>query len=108
MTAMFADFKDYCLTSGLIENSHRLMRAVSTVNSFDICRRYKLYFAPSARGYSPHGFLGFYRDKAIRAVGDVSKVVEVQLNSSGDLEFASTQPVDAEEKSRIEDAIVAA
>lgn len=108
MTAMFADFKEYCLTSGLIENSHRLMRAVPTGNSFAICRRYKLYYAPSSRGYAAHGFIGFYTSKAVRAVGDVSKVVEVQLSPSGDLEFASTEPVDAEERSRIEDAIVAA
>ncbi|QHA93126.1 hypothetical protein [Bacillus sp. N1-1] len=44
--------------------------------------KYKLYFHPRNRGYQNTKYIGLYRDKAIRAIGKVTGIIDVKYNEN--------------------------
>lgn len=66
-----------------------LMMAVPVGTTFDENFELCLYYAPVHRGYQKHQFIGLYTRKSVRAIGEIDKIVAVDLRGS-DLTFHTT------------------
>jgi len=73
------DYQSFCYEFGLIPVEHRIMRVVPTGNSFDINMQYGVYYDPAHRGYSPHKFIGLYKEKSIRGIMEVEGVFDLDF-----------------------------
>ena len=95
MTSLVQDYEEYCWDAGLVDRSPFVMRIVPCGNSLEINRRHGIYFHPSDRGYSSHGFTGIYKHKCVQAVWENESVFDVTL-VDGELkkEFVSGRNTD--------------
>jgi hypothetical protein len=50
-------------------------------DSFEANCRFRLYYCPATRDHRESRFLGIYRDKAVRAVGEIVKVVPCAVDT---------------------------
>ncbi|PTH22474.1 hypothetical protein BU608_10970, partial [Staphylococcus auricularis] len=67
-------------------------------SSFDDNIKHNIYFHPAEkRGYSfkPIEYIGLYKDKAIKAIGKVDKVIVTEINE-GSLSLKTVYPVGTE------------
>lgn len=102
------DYKECCSHEGLIKNKDRWMRAVPVGKSFDDNLKYSLYHDPVTRGFSDHGFIGLYKEKAICAVGKIVNIIKAEKVNGKLVVSDSTSPVTAEQKQNILNSIDAA
>lgn len=89
------------------EDADRMM-VVSVGDTFDENCHLRLYYAPSARGYRGHEFLGLYTRKAVRAVGEIEDVITADLRDGRLVVHASRSGVgklSPEQESRIRTAM---
>ncbi|SIS41553.1 hypothetical protein [Salimicrobium flavidum] len=84
MTTLIEDYENFCNETGLIDNNENRVRVVLTGKTFAENMKYKLYFHPKNRGYQNAKYIGLYQDKAIRAIGEVSGIVDLQYDESND------------------------
>jgi hypothetical protein len=98
---VLADYEEYCFESGLIDDSENWMRAVTCGLSYEENFKYDLYYDPSGRGYSKHGYIGVYYSKAIRGVGKVVNVVTVDMVGKDLKVLAADNEVTDDQKKRI-------
>jgi len=77
---LLSDYQDFCISSDLIPQHHFKMRAIVSGMSFDENIAHGIYYAPMSRNYSKHGYIGLYRDKSIRAIGKLTKVVQADYD----------------------------
>ena len=56
------------------------MRIVPCGQSFDINKRYGIYFHPSDRGYTLHQYVGIYKNKAVRVIWEIDSVFDISYN----------------------------
>ena len=94
-------FYDYCSSSNLIKD---LFRIVPCGKSFDLNKKYHLYFQPVDRGYSNHKFIGIYQNKEVKYIGKISKIVYAELLENKDLttkNISGKEEISKEEKERI-------
>ena len=74
------------------------MRMCLSGSSFDDNLKHNIYFHPAEkRGYSfkPIEYIGLYKDKAIKAIGKVDKVIVTEINESS-LSLKTVYPVGTE------------
>jgi len=95
------DYIECCSHEGLLSNKDRLMRAVTVGKTYDDNIKYKLYYDPANRGYSEHGFLALYKNKAIKAVGKIINVVEADEVNGQLIVKSSTIDLTTEQKNNI-------
>jgi hypothetical protein len=74
------DYRDYCASENLLSNHEAVMRAITSGGSFPDNMEYGIYYDPISRGYSPHNYIGLYNKKSVRAIGELSKVVQAQFD----------------------------
>lgn len=100
------DFKNYCLDEGLIPESYKWMRAIVTGTSLEQNLDLNLYYDMASRGYTEHGYIGLYKEKSIRAIGKLIKIIVAEMKD-GQLhcKAESGDSVTEEEKDRIRRAI---
>jgi hypothetical protein len=67
---------DYCSHEGYLPRTEYVMRAVPVSNTFDDNLELALYTDNADRGFSGHRFIALYKDRAIRAVGEIVKIVK--------------------------------
>ena len=95
------DFYYYCSSMDLIKN---VFRIVPCNKSFELNKKYRLYFQPESRGYSNHQFTGIYTAKEVKYIGRVNKVFLAELTKEGKLITEKTSgegEITAEEENRI-------
>ena len=95
------DFYYYCSSMNLIKN---VFRIVPCNKSFELNKKYRLYFQPESRGYSNHQFTGIYTAKEVKYIGRVNKVFLAELTKEGKLITEKTSgegEITAEEENRI-------
>ena len=100
------DYKDYCFEQKLIPDDKNWMKAVAVGDTFNDNMQYGYYFDTATRGYSKHGYIGLYREKSVRAIGKIKKVLLADMKD-GKLNIAieNGKPLTEEEQSAIEYAI---
>ena len=79
---MLDDFREYCLSASLLPRQQYEMRAVLSGDSFSQNMTHNIYYCPASRGYSPHQYIGLYKDKAIKGVGVLQKVIFADVDPS--------------------------
>ncbi|MFC2949210.1 hypothetical protein [Virgibacillus sediminis] len=84
MAALIEDYENFCNDTGLIDNNDNKVRVVLTGKTFAENVKYKLYFHPMKRGYQNAKYIGLYQDKAIRAIGEISGIVDMQYDEESD------------------------
>lgn len=72
------DYKEFCSNNGLLENSHNKMYAFTTKDSKEINLKYNLYYRP-IQNYESFDYIGLYYDKKVEYIGEVEKVVVVDI-----------------------------
>ena len=95
------DFYYYCGSMGLIKN---VFRIVPCNKSFELNKKYHLYFQPESRGYSNHQFTGIYATKEVKYIGKVNKVFLAELTEEGTLitkKISGNGEITSEEENRI-------
>jgi hypothetical protein len=99
------DYRESCSHEGLLSNRDQMLRAVTVGKTFEDNLKYKLYYDPATRGYSEHGYLGLYKDKAIRAVGKIITIVEADEVNGQLIIKSQTAMTTSEQEKNILDAI---
>ena len=95
------DFYYYCISMNLIKN---ILRIVPCNKSFELNKKYRLYFQPESRGYSNHQFTGIYTAKEVKYIGKVNKVFLAELTKEGKLiteKISGKGEITTEEENRI-------
>ena len=95
------DFYYYCISMNLIKN---ILRIVPCNKSFELNKKYRLYFQPESRGYSNHQFTGIYTAKEVKYIGKVNKVFLAELTEEGKLtteKISGEGEITTEEENRI-------
>ena len=95
------DFYYYCISMNLIKN---ILRIVPCNKSFELNKKYHLYFQPESRGYSNHQFTGIYTAKEVKYIGKVNKVFLAELTKEGKLiteKISGNGEITSEEENRI-------
>ena len=95
------DFYYYCISMNLIKN---ILRIVPCNKSFELNKKYHLYFQPESRGYSNHQFTGIYTAKEVKYIGKVNKVFLAELTKEGKLiteKISGNEEITSEEENRI-------
>ena len=85
----------------LIKN---ILRIVPCNKSFELNKKYRLYFQPEFRGYSNHQFTGIYTAKEVKYIGKVNKVFLAELTKEGTLitkKISGNGEITSEEENRI-------
>ncbi len=96
------DYEDYCYNDNLINNNESRIRLVTCGASGDENLKFDIYFAPSERGYSEHNYIGLYSNKRIFAIGEISNIIEADLQKDNTLKIISNlKEVTPEEEERI-------
>jgi hypothetical protein len=78
---MLDDFAEYCRNDGLLPRQRFEMRAVLSGDSFSQNMTHNIYYCPASRGYSPHNYIGLYKNKSIKGVGVLQKVIFANVDS---------------------------
>ena len=85
----------------LIKN---ILRIVPCNKSFELNKKYRLYFQPEFRGYSNHQFTGIYTAKEVKYIGKVNKVFLAELTKEEKLiteKISGNGEITNEEENRI-------
>lgn len=75
MIDIIDDFEKYAYSSNLLPDDWKTMRMVLVGTTFDENIDNKLYYHGLERGYSPHKYIGLYKDKSIQAIGEIEAIV---------------------------------
>lgn len=104
--AVLEDYKKYCFDSHLIPDGYKWMRAIVVGTTLQDNLDLKLYYDKSERGYSEHGYIGLYKDKAVKAVGKLEKTI-LAVQRNGEIVFVPENgaSISQDEKNRIQEAI---
>lgn len=84
MMALIDDYEKFCNETGIIDNKDHKVRVVLTGKTFAENLKYRLYFHPQDRGYQNTKYIGLYQNKAIRAIGEISAIVDVRYDENSE------------------------
>lgn len=88
MQDVLDDYCEYCRNDGLIyvSDAWKKMRMQLAGTTFDFNIAENVYYDNIERGFSPHDYLGLYKQKSIRAVGKLEAVITAVL-IDGELKY---------------------
>jgi hypothetical protein len=72
---MLNDYREFCAAQGLLPRHKFMMRAITSSGSFKQNMQFNIYYDAASRGFAPHNYIGLYRDKSVKAIGVLKKVV---------------------------------
>lgn len=75
MIDIIDDFEKYAYSSDLLPDDWKTMRMVLVGTTFEDNKDYNLYYHGLDRGYSPHKYIGLYKEKSIKAIGEIEAIV---------------------------------
>ncbi|GJN65035.1 hypothetical protein [Faecalibacterium gallinarum] len=109
MQEVLEDYLNYCYHDGLIPVSDgwKFMRVQLAGTTFDFNVRENLYYDNIERGFRAHRYLGLYKNKSVRAVGEVIAIITGVKDQNGALTYQVEQgELTEERKKAIERAIL--
>lgn len=80
MKDLINDYEAFCYESELIDNADTKIRVVLTGQTLEQNLKYNIYYNPSDRGYQNTKYLGLYKDKTVKAIGELSCIADVQYD----------------------------
>lgn len=84
MKELIQDYENFCLETGLIDNTDTKMRVILSGTTYNQNMKNNVYYAPSERGYQNYRYLGLYKDKAVRGIGEVISSADVRYSFDTD------------------------
>ncbi len=97
------EYKEYCEMEGLIDYSEDTLMVRSTTDTFDFNFKYGIYYDNNK--YTPLGFryLGLYKDKSVKAIGKIVKIVEAHDEGNGTIVYGDLygDPLTDEDKHKV-------
>ncbi|TMN21562.1 hypothetical protein FH966_01290 [Lentibacillus cibarius] len=78
MQGLIVDYESFCNESNLIDNSDSKIRVVLTSKTLEQNLKHNVYYNPADRGYQNTRYLGLYKNKAVRAIGEITCIVDAQ------------------------------
>ena len=112
MKEIVEDYFDYCYSDGLItiSDKYKYLRSQLASATFDFNFNNNIYYDSISRGFRPHKYLGLYKEKSVRAIGEITMIITAE-KINGEYIFNSetenkevTQKQKAEIFNAIEDA----
>lgn len=82
MSALVADYVEYCNDANLFDQAKYLMRILPCGVSIDINKKYGIYFTASDRGYTKHSYIGIYADKTVQSIWKIDSVFDVEFDGT--------------------------
>lgn len=107
LLAVWEDFREYCYEDGLLNDSHKYMRAIAASTTLKDNIELNLYYCGIGRNVSEHGYIGLYSNKSVRAIGKLYKTAVSKIEN-GCIRFESedkNSPLTAEELERLNLAV---
>lgn len=80
MNGLINDYRSFCEESNLIDNSEHRIRVVLTGQTISQNLLHNVYYNPSNRGYQNTKYLGLYKNKTIRAIGEIVTIYDAKFN----------------------------
>lgn len=84
MKELIEDFEAFCSETGLIDNAETKMRVILAGNTYEQNMENSIYYATCERGYQKYKYLGLYKDKAVRGIGEVIGSADILYDFSKD------------------------
>jgi len=103
---MLDDYAEFCSGENLLAKSDSELLVVGCSQSLPDNLKLRLYYDPK-RSHRPAKYIGFYKDKAVRAIGTLDKIVRVD-RSGKELNVLEGGPLTVEQEERIQKAMDAA
>lgn len=82
MSALVADYIEYCNDANLFDQAKYLMRILPCGVSIDINKKYGIYFTTSDRGYTRHSYIGIYANKTVQSIWKIDSVFDVEFDGT--------------------------
>ena len=86
--SVLEDYKNYCSEERLIPDDDKWMRAIAAGTTIEENMQFNMYYDHASHGYSPHGYIGLYKDKKVQAIGKLVKTVLAEYKNE-EFEFIS-------------------
>ena len=102
------EYEQYCEEEGLLPRVDHMMRVVSCGISFDENILFNLYYDPAHRAYRNHKYLGLYKSKSIKAIGEIENIIYANKTGNNLNITNYTQPVSESQRNRISEVISSA
>ena len=99
------DYLQYCDDEGLLPRVDHTMRAVTCGITLEENLQFNLYYDPADRTYRNHRFVGLYKNKSIRGIGEVENIIQADMIANRLKIINSTEQVTADQIRRITDVI---
>lgn len=92
MKMMVEDFYIFCADQKLLTPTG-VLRIVPCGMSLDLNRKHLCYSHPADRGYSPHDYVGLYKNKSVQLIGKVTTIVDARIidGTVGTIEYKGIQ-----------------
>lgn len=89
MQDILDDYIECCIEDKLIANydSWKILRVQLANATFDFNIREDLYFDNIDRKFRKHKYLGLYKEKSVKAIGEVTTIVTAVKDENGDIVF---------------------
>lgn len=93
MQDVLEDYLNYCYHDHLISVSDywKFMRVQLAGTTFDFNVRENLYYDSIERGFRAHRYLGLYKNKSVRAIGEIIAIITGTRQENGELEYCVEQ-----------------
>lgn len=101
MIAVIDDFEQFCSDEKLLPRDRFRMLMASCKYSFESNLKHRLYYCPESQNGPKPAFLGIYKDKSVRAIGRIEKLVTCGRIDLDCGKVQSDLTVTGEEKKRI-------
>ena len=107
MQDVLNDFLDYCNDDNLIKSadSWKRMRMQLASATFEFNFSNDLYYNDYNRKFSPHNYLGLYKNKSVRAIGKINTIISRIISEEGVEYKSELGEITEERKQLIDEAI---
>lgn len=84
MQDVLSDYLNYCYTDGLIpvSDSWKYMRMQLAGATIDFNMKHHLYYDNADRNFRAHDYLGLYKGKSVRGIGQVIAIITAEFKSN--------------------------
>lgn len=97
--------KDTMLEIDSNDNGNSSLKMVLAGKSFDANISCNLYYHQDWRSFRDHKYVGLYKGKAIRAIGEIENIIYANIDTNGNITINNaTNTVTEDQKSRIKNA----
>jgi hypothetical protein len=101
------DYAAYCTDMDLLPDRRKWLRIVPCGTTFDLNKRWNVYYQPTDRGYSAHEYIGIYNQKAVRLFGKIAAIYDNKTIAGGKMQLMLVDGIERPEfRKRIEGMVI--